>query len=155
MMSYKPNVPNEICPGKEGYSWQTDRRVNSWLFLAVLISAASGFFFPGQVRELPVAWRTMIALSPFLILPLWAGSVVRWVRGMDELHRRITTAAVLFAVSACFFFVLLWHRLEVAGFFEALVPGRNGWDIGTIGHISLLFVLFYGLGYSIFNRRYQ
>jgi hypothetical protein len=155
MTNHRPHVPNEICPGKEDYSWQTDRRVNGWLFLAVLMSAASDFFFPGHVRGLPVAWRTLIALAPFLILPLWAASVVRWVRGMDELHRRITAAAVLFAVSTSFFFVVLWHRLEVAGFFAALVPGRNGWDIATVGHISLLLILFYGIGHSIFNRRFQ
>jgi hypothetical protein len=71
------------------------------------------------------------------------------------LHQRITVAAMLFAVSATFFFVMLWHRLDVAGFFEVICPGRKSWDIGTIGHISLVLIFFYILGFSIFNRRYK
>jgi len=78
---------------------------------------------------------------------------------MDELHRRITLAAILFTVSASFFFVVLWHRLERAGVFQAIFPSTNAsdarWDIGTVGHIFLLMTFCYFLGYRIFNRRYQ
>lgn len=154
-MNIKPNVPDEISPGKEDYSWKTDRKVNGWLFLAVLISAASDFFFTHQIKQWPVALRTIIALAPFLAILFWARSVARWIHGMDELHQRITVAAILFAVSATFFFVLLWHRLDVAGFFEAICPGRKSWDIGTIGHMSLLLIFFYIIGFSIFNRRFK
>src|SRR5450756_3191781 len=99
--------------------------------VAVLISGASDFFFPQQVKQLDVTLRTLVALAPFFAILLWMRRLAQWIRGMDELHRRITVAAVLFAVSATFFFVLLWHRLEVAGFFEAICPGRKSWDIGT------------------------
>jgi hypothetical protein len=78
---------------------------------------------------------------------------------MDSRHGRtacrITLAAVLFAVSATFFFVMAWHRLEAVGFFEAICPGRKSWDIGTIGHVFVLMTLFYILGHAIFNRRYK
>ena len=74
---------------------------------------------------------------------------------MDEMHRRITLASVLFAVGATFFFVMFWHRLDKAGFFEAMIPGRASWDIGTVGHAFLLLTLFYFVGHTLFNRRYK
>jgi hypothetical protein len=42
---------------------------------------------------------------------------------MDELHRRIASEAILFTASATFFFVLVWHRLEKVGVFQAAFPG--------------------------------
>ncbi len=152
----KPNIPDEIfLGGSKAYAWRTDWRVNGWLMVAVLMSGAGDFFFADQVRHLNVAGRTLIVLAPFFVLLCWMRNLARWIRGMDELHRRITLAAVLFAVSATFFFVMLWHRLEVAGFFEAICPGRRSWDIGTLGHGFLLMTLFYIVGHTLFNRRYQ
>ena len=156
VMNNKPNIPDEIfLGGSKQYSWRTDLRVNGWLMVAVLMSGASDFIFAHQVRQLDVTLRTLIALVPFLVLLFWMRNLAQWIRGMDEMHRRITLAAILFAVSTTFFFVLLWHRLEVAGFFEAICPGRKSWDIGTVGHVFLLMTLFYILGHAIFNRRYK
>ena len=158
-MNNKPNLPDEIWLGKKEYSMRTDWKVNGWLSVAALISCASDFLFPRQVNQWHVALRTIIALAPFLAILLWARSLARWIRGMDELHRRITLAAVLFTVSATFFLVMLWHRLDKAGVFEAIFPAGNNpdasWDIGTVGHIFLLLTFFYFLGYRIFTRRYQ
>jgi hypothetical protein len=128
VMNTKPNIPDEIfLGGSKLYSWRTDLQANGWLMVAILISAASEIIFSHRVRRLDITLRTLIALAPFLVLLLWMRNLAQWIRCMDELHRRITLAAVLFAVSATFFFVMLWHRLEVAGFFEAICPGRKGW----------------------------
>jgi hypothetical protein len=158
-MSTKPNLPDEIWLGKEEYSLRTDWKVNCWLFLATIVSCVSDILFPGQFQQWPVALRALVALIPFLAVLLWARSLARWIRGMDELHRRITTSAVLFTVSATFFVVMLWHRMDRAGVFQALFPGgRNPdatWDIGSVGHAFLLMTFFYFLGWRIFNRRYQ
>ena len=158
-MKNKPNLPDEIWLGRKEYSIWTDWKVNGWLFAATIISGASDILFPHVVREWPVALRTFIAVMPFLALVLWMRSLAGWIRGMDELHRRITVAATLASVSATFFFVVLWHRLERAGFFQAIFPpGRTSeatWDISTVGHIFLLMTLFYFAGYRFFNRRYQ
>ena len=137
----------------------TDLRVNGWLFVATISSGASDIMFPSIVREWPVSVRTIVATIPFLAILLWVQSVTRWIRGMDELHRRITLAAILFSTNATFFFVMLWHRLDRAGTFQAILPGSGNaeasWDIGTVGHIFLLLMFFYFSGHSIFNRRYQ
>ena len=76
----------------------------------------------------------------------------------DNCIVRSKFAAVLFAISATFFFVMLWHRLEVAGLFDALFrkPKSGGsWDICTVGHEFLLLTLFYFSGQSFFNRRFK
>jgi len=137
----------------------TDWKVNGWLFAATIISAASDIMFPHLVSQWPVALRALVALTPFLAVLLWARSLARWIHGMDELRRRITLAAVLFATSAAFFFVTAWHRLDKAGVFQAVFPASKhpdaSWDIVTVGHIFLLMTFFYFLGYRTFNRRYQ
>lgn len=159
IMNNKPNIPDEIVLGAKAYSWRSDWKVNGWLFAAAIISALSGFIFAHAVRQWPLEWRTAIVLAEFLAIALWTRDLAVWIRGMDELHRRITTSAILFAVSATFFIMMLWHRLDHAGLFNAIfpksrVPGAS-WDICTVGHGFLLLTLFYFIGFSIFNRRYK
>src|SRR5690349_11234079 len=130
-MNTKPNLPDEIWLGKKEYSAWTDWKVNGWLFLATIISSASDILFPHIVREWPIAVRGLVAVTPFIALVFWIRSLARWIGGMDELHRRITLAAVLFTVSATFFFVVLWHRLDSAGVFQAIFSTSSAasWDI--------------------------
>ena len=158
-MQKKLNTPDEIWLGKKEYSFWTDWKVNGWLFVATFVSCASDIMFPGQVREWPMALRGLVTVAPFIALLLWVRSLARWIGGMDELHRRITVAAILFTVSATFFVVMLWHRLARAGVWDAVFsPGGRAvasWDIVTIGHVFLLLTFCYFLGYRIFNRRYQ
>lgn len=157
-MNNKPNVPGEIFLGESEYSWRADWTVNGWLFVATVISALADVMFPHAVSRWPLAVRVGISVTEFVAIALWADGLSRWIRGMDELHRRITISAVLLAVSATFFVLMLWHRLDSAGLFNALFgPPRGGgsWDICTVGHGFLLLTLFYFVGHRIFNRRYQ
>ena len=110
------------------------------------------------VQAWPLGWRVGIVAAQFAAIALWARTLVRWIRGMDELHRRITATAALFATSATFFFLMLWHRLDAAGLFNAIFPSlKSGgsWDICTVGHGFLLLTLFYFVSHSVFNRRYK
>jgi len=157
-MNAKPNVAGEIFMGEQEYSWRKDWTVNGWLFVATIISALCDVMFPHITRQWPLGWRVGIVGAEFLAIALWVRSLMTWIRGMDELHRRITTSAVLFAVSATFFAAMLWHRLDSAGLFNAIFPKpKNGgsWDICTVGHEFLLLTLFYFVGQTIFNRRYK
>jgi hypothetical protein len=149
----KPNIPDEIWLGKEEYSAWKDLKVNGWLMVAALISGASDIVFRSALREWPIYWQVMVALLPFLAILLWAQSLLRWVRGMDELHQRVTLSAVLFSTGASFFVVLLWQRLVGA---DGLFSGAAAsWDIGTVAHVFLLMTFFYFIGFRIFNRRYE
>ena len=151
----KLNVPDEIYLGKKEYSWRADWKVNGWLSVAALISGACDIVFQHAVRQFPTGLRVMVATLPFLALLLWIRTLTRWIGGMDELHRRIISSAILFAVSATFFFVMLWHRVEKAIFVQGAPQSAGNWDIGTVAHLFLLLTFFYFLGYRIFNRRYQ
>jgi len=156
-MNNKPNLPDEIFWGKT-YSWRRDNQVNGWLGVAAIISAFADVIFLSAVSQWPPAARVGVVLAEFLALALWARSVTQWIRGMDELHRRITASVMLSAIGATFFCLLLWHRLNRAGLFDA-VFGKpkfsGGWDICTVCHGFLLLVLFYGIAQAVFNRRYK
>jgi hypothetical protein len=154
-MKTKPNVPDTIFLGDEEYSWRMDWNVNGWLFVATLISAFGDIIFHRVVSGWPLIWRVTIVLAQFAALALWVRALARWIRGMDEMHRRITGAAVSFAVAATFFFIMLWHRLDAAGLFRVILPGRGSWDIATVGHAFLLLTFFYFAAISILNRRYR
>jgi len=159
IMVNKLNVPDEIVLGHKEYSWRIDWKVNGWLFAATLVSAFSDILFSHLVKEWPLGYRVALVQVQFFALLLWVRSLTRWIRGMDELHRQITMGAVLFATSATFFVVMLWHRLNAAGLFKAVFPTGShphaSWDIGTLSHIFLLLTSFYFLGYFVFNRRYK
>jgi hypothetical protein len=71
------------------------------------------------------------------------------MRGMDELHRRITQAASVFATAATLLVVAASHLLVAAG----VLPGRFQATASFV--ILWLVVCFYILGRTIFNRRYQ
>ena len=157
-MSAKLNVPGEIFMGNKEYSWRMDWRVNGWLFVAALISGLADIVFRHATSHLPLATRAGIQAMEFFAIALWARSLVRWIGGMDEMHRRITLSAILFAVSATFFVLMLWHRLDAEGFFNVIfgVPKTGtSWDICTVCHGFLLMTLFYFLGHTVFNRRYR
>jgi hypothetical protein len=155
----KPNHPDEIWLGKRDYSMWTDWKVNGWLFVATIISGLCDIVFRSQVAQWPFWLQVIAAILPFVAILFWMRSLSRWVRGMDELHRRIASEAILFTTSATFLFVLVWHRLDKIGVFNAILPGGQNanasWDIGTVGHVFLLLTFFYFLGYHLTNRRYQ
>ena len=153
MIMNQPNHPDEIWLGKKEYSIWTDWRVNGWLFVATIISAASDIMFPHWVRQCPVSLRAAIAAAPFLAILLWVRSLAQWIRGMDELHRRLMLSAILFATGATFFVVIFCHRLDAVGVF----PSKLGasWDIATVGHSFLLMTCFYFLGYRVCSRRFR
>jgi hypothetical protein len=152
-MNNKPNVPDEIYLGKKEYSWRVDWKVNGWMFVAFVISAASDGFFHDRIKTWHIVWRIIIAIAPFFGILLWVRDLTRWIRGMDELHRRITLAAILFSVSTAFFIVALWHLLAKTGIWQTFF--HNFFDPNSVWVILSLMTVFYFRGYSIFNRRYK
>ncbi|MDB6125349.1 MAG: hypothetical protein JWQ71_4342 [Pedosphaera sp.] len=157
-MNDKLNVPDEIWLGKKDYSFRTDFTVNRWMFVALVLSALSDVFFPHQISQWPATLRAVVALAPFLAILFWIRSVRRWIGGMDELHRRITVAACLFATIATFFAVTAWQTLDKTGVWQSIYQithlhlGLNPADLWLI--LSQV-TFFYFLGYAHFNRRYQ
>jgi hypothetical protein len=147
-MNNKPNIPEELAPGKY-YSFRTEVKVNGWCWVAVLISFVNEVCLLPHHKDWPVAIRAVIALVPLVASLLWVRSVAGWIIGMDELHRRITLAACLFATIATLFVITAFHLLVVAGVFSIKFQVTAGFII------IWLVVCFYILGHSIFNRRYK
>ena len=157
-MNEKLSMPDQIWVGKTDYSLRTDFRVNRWMFVALVLSCLSDVFFPRQISGLPVAARAAIALAPFPAILLWIRSLTRWISGMDELHRRITVAACLFASIATFLVVAAWQLLDGAGVWQSLYQITNlhlGLNPGSVWLILSQATFFYFVGNARFNRRYQ
>src|SRR6185503_4266356 len=147
-MNNKPALPEEVEPGRH-YSFRTDMRVNGWSWAAVLTSFVGEVLLLPHHKDWPTALRAVIALVPLVASLLWVRSVVHWIRRMDELQRRITTAASVFATVTTLFVIAASHLLVIAGLF----PVRFQVTAGFI--IIWLVVCFFLLGRGIFNRRYQ
>ena len=147
-MNNKPSLPEEIEPGRH-YSFRADVKVNGWAYAAALTSFVGELFLLPQHKEWPTALRAVIAFAPLVASLLWVRSVVQWMRGMDELQRRITTASSLFATTTTLFVIAASHLLVIAG----VLPVRFQATAGFV--IIWLVVCFYIVGRAIFNRRYQ
>src|ERR1017187_1050626 len=183
-MNNKPNDPEEtglVTLNLRKISFRTDMKVNGWLFVAALTNFASIMLlhsntpriFHLQEKDWPVVIRTIVELLPMFISLLWIRDVARWIRGMDELHRRIMLESCLFAAVGTLIFVTAWVRLDKTGILKtifqpppvaldhALWGGR--WNYRNLAYldfsyfplIAALLVFFFCLGYFIFNRRYK
>lgn len=157
-MNAKPPVPDELIMFDRQFSWLAVWKVCRWWFLAFALSALCDLICPQMTKQWPWWSRSLIVGVEFLAILLFIVDAATWVRGMDELQRRITVSAFFFSVSATFFFFLLWLRLEREGFFNAVFgpPVMNGtWGISSVAHACALSGGFYGLGFLIFKRRYK
>jgi hypothetical protein len=169
-MNKKPNIPDEVMLYWKTYSFWADMKVNSWLFVAILTGAASAFLFhtnppygPSHhcyYQDWPVMLRAVVELFPLLASLLWTRSLVRWIRGMDELHRRIMLETWLIGAIATLYFLSIWHLLDLAGVSAAVLQATQKVHLEaldkpifplTIG----MFYVFSGLSFTILNRRYK
>ena len=108
----------------------------------------------------PLLVRTLIELVPLLASLLWARRLIRWVRGMDELNRRITLEAWLFAALMTVGFLSIWPLLNAAGTSASLYPATHGFHLEGLDKPNFLLTLgvlwlSHLLGHVIINRRYQ
>jgi len=178
VMNNKPNIPEEtglVTLNFRKFSFRTDMKVNGWLFVAALTNFASIMLlhsntpriFHLQEKDWPVLIQAIIELLPMFISLLWIRDVARWIRGMDELHRRIMLEACLFAVIGTLFFVTTWNHLDKTGILKAIFqppfPPLHRWDYRQLAYLDFsqftliagLLLSFYFLGFFIFDRRYK
>jgi hypothetical protein len=183
VMNNKPNDPEE-CINFKRNSWRTDTKVNYWLFIAVVAGLANEILFHtivpplnGVLRENFLTWpveiRIIIESVPLLAGLLWARSLARFIRGMDELHRRITIEAWLIAALATLGFLSIWPLLDAAGISASVYRATHfPGEFTDKPHIFLVLWLlldkppsifltlcllyaFYILGYFILIRPYK
>ena len=155
-MNDKPNIPEEIMFGPS-YSLRANLKANTWAFVAMLLSW-TGDLLLSLPRDWNVAQRAIIALVPLLIGLLWVRDFARWLRGMDEMHRRLSVEACLFATGVTLFVVTAWHILDKTGVFQTgsyMTRLHLDSHFHTASFPISLMLAFYFLGYAIFRRRYK
>jgi hypothetical protein len=167
-MNNKPNIPEVMMPGKN-YSLWADLKVNGWL-MALWPAVFGGDLWLFNHDDCSFMFRIVIALIPPVMCLLWIRSVTRWIRGMDELHRRITIDACLFAITWTFFVIATWLHLKHERILDAIFQSPHSFfwalalrfnQVGITEYdfyypLALtLLVCFYFLGHFIFNRRYK
>jgi hypothetical protein len=157
-MNSKPNIPEEIGLGKQ-YSCRASLKAGGgWMMLAFLTDVP-GLHLIDRHPEWPLVLRVLIALLPLLATVLYVRSTARWVRGMDELHRRVALQSFLFATVTYLLFTATWFLLNHAGVWRALAEA-SGLHLERVPFANCTFVIcltyiLFGVGYSICNRRYQ
>jgi hypothetical protein len=157
-MNTRPNLPEEIGLGKQ-YSWRASFKAGGgWMMLAFLTDLP-GIHLIERHSEWPLAVRAAMAAVPLIATMLYARCTARWVRGMDELHRRVTMESFLFATVAYLFLLAGWFLLNQAGVWYAIAQS-TGLHLERIPFSNCTLILcltyvFFGVGYSILNRRYR
>lgn len=125
-------------------------KLNAWAFVGLATAFLSRMALHRHV-DWGVPLRVVVSLSPLLPSLLYVGSIARWIRGMDDLQRRIQLEACLFATTGAIFIVTAFNLLAVAGVLEATrIQNGLGWE-GMFATVIALFVI----GNVIINRRYR
>ena len=186
-MSQKPNNPEVLLHFQKNSQWadlKVFTRVSYWLFISLATGGANWILFhnivppiDGVLREDFLTWpagiRILIESVPLLAAVLWARSMTRFIRGMDELHRRVTVEAWLIAALATIGFISIWPMLDAAGISGSVYYARHYPGVFTdklhfflavwllldrppsILMTLLILNAFYSLGYFIRIRRYK
>jgi len=97
-----------------------------------------------------ISSRGLIALSPLFPSLLYVQSVTRWIRGMDELQRRIQLEACLFAAIGTIFIATALSLLSANGIHVPRLQNGLNWE-GTFASVVFLYIL----GSHFINRRYK
>jgi hypothetical protein len=157
-MSNTPNTPEEIGLGKS-YSWRASIKAGGgWMMLAFLTDLP-GIYLIEHHKDWPLALRVVIAVIPLLASLLYVRSIARWVRGMDELHRRVALESFLFATVALLFLGAAWFLLNNSGVWNAIAQA-TGLHLERVPFSNCTFIIcltyiLFGVGDSTLNRRYQ
>jgi hypothetical protein len=145
----EPILSEAVWP-RRSYPLAADLKLNAWAFVALATAVISRSLLhrhPGWDDT----WRAGVALFPLLPSLLYARRLAGWMRGMDELQRRIQAGACLFAVTGTLFVATGLSLLGSAGVLEGTRLNRGlGWE-GTFAVLVGIFIL----GNILSNRRYR
>ncbi len=145
----KPIFPESVQIGRH-YSFSADVKLNAWALVAVAVAVLARILLVRGI-EWSSPLRAIVALSPLLPSLLYVRSIARWIRGMDELQRRIQLESCLFATTGTIFVATAVNLLGTAGVLRGTrVENGLGWE----GMFALV-IAFFVLGTAIINRRYR
>jgi hypothetical protein len=145
---------------------KTGLKIRAWGIVTV-ITAGIPFIFRHHSDWNP-SLKFIIALAPIMPGQLWALNVARWIRGLDELQRRIQSGALFFAAIWTVSITTAVNSLQECGVLNIDLPpsrfsfldeefcgvlqGKHG--LGWLTTVVLMCLL-WNMGLIIFNRRYK
>lgn len=145
----KPNTLESVQPCSGGYSLKTDLRLNAWLAVAAAVYVAILMLLKRHPEWSPLT-RGSLMLVPLLPGLLYVRACLRFVRGMDELQRRIQMEAWLFAALGSLIIGTVINTLNASGLF------LGGLNHGlTIGSAFILTFVLWIVGTIFANCRYK
>ncbi len=143
------NTLESVEPCSKHYSFKTDLKLNAWLGVAMGV-ALVGRWLLREHPEWDSQLRAAVAVAPLVPGLLYVWSCTRFVRGLDELQRRVQLEALLFATLGTLVIGTTINVLNAHGVsFRGL---QHGLEIG--GAFVLLFALWL-VGSAIANCRYK
>ena len=141
-------VFESVAPGSGQYSCRRDLRLNTWLFVAVVVYFWQRWLLLRHPEWLPLT-RAAVALAPLVPALLYIRSWVQFVRGLDELQRRVQMAAHLFAAWGTLVVGIILSTLHQQGLLDILPHGLG------LGGVMVIAFMLWGIGVVIANSRYK
>ena len=145
----KPNTIESVRPFSGQYSLKADLKLNAWFFVAALLVIFSRYLLRHYPDWMP-ATRAAVILAPLVPCLLYVRSCMRFIRGMDEMQRRIQLESWLVAAMGTLFVGTAMNMLNANGI--ALPAFQHGLEL--VGAFVCLFLLWM-VGSAITNRRYK
>lgn len=145
----KPNLLESVQPFSGQYSFKNDLRLNAWFVVAVVTYVIVLKVLSWHHEWSPLT-RALVNLIPLLPGLLYMRDCQRFIRGLDELQRRVQIDAWLFASLGTLFISTVINTLGTHG----VIVGEMKHGLNLFGAFSLTFLLWI-VGMVIFNRRYK
>jgi hypothetical protein len=143
-----PNTFESVAPCSGSYSFLKDLRLNSWLLVATAVYLAQRHLI-GIHPEWSPAARGFASLAPLAPALLYVRSWVRFVRGMDELQRRVQIGAHLFAAWGTILAGIVFTTLNEQGVIAFLPHGPG------FGGVMVCLLFLWSIGVAVGNCRYK
>lgn len=145
----KLNTLESVQPCSGQYSLKRDLRLNAWFAVAAAVWIAMLMLLKRHPEWSPLS-RGLLTLAPLIPGMLYVRDCLRFVRGLDELQRRIQMEAWLFAALWTLIIVTIINTLNANG----VVLGELKHGLSLQSTFTLTFT-FWVVGMGIANRRYK
>jgi hypothetical protein len=144
----KRNTMESVMPFSGQYSFKKDLRLSGWFIFAAATLVVIEYLLRHH-PEWSLSWKVILSLSPLVPCLLYARSWLRFIRGLDEMQRRIQVEVWLFAAMGT---VLVETIISVLNAKGVGVLSNHGLGMGgTMVSMVVLWIL----GTVISNRRYR
>ena len=138
-----------LQPCSSQYSFRSDLRLNTWLGVAAVAYVAILFLLKHHPEWSP-AMRAILALVPMAPGLLYVRTCMRFIRGMDELQRRVQLDAFLFVLLGTVIVGAVLSTLSA----QEIQLGSLSHGLGMGESFVVMFVLWL-VGSAIANCRYK